>query len=452
MIALFAASLLASLHLAPCTIAGAPARCGTFDVRESSRSSRTLSLKVIVLAAREHNDSAIFPFSGGPGMATTPGAEDEVKIFGAELRRHDVVLVDQRGTGGSAPLRCPEAQKKHAGELIEGDLFPLPFVSDCRQEIEKHSDLTAYGTEQFTDDVDALRRALGYGAIDIVGISYGTRSALTFLARHPKSVHTLLLEGPLPPENAMPLYAARDAQSALDRIVADCRSEAACSAAFPDIAGDLTRALAALDAKPAQFDAAAYHITMPRAAFGEFLRAQMYSAERQALIPLMIHLAAAGDWNWIGTYWMRYRDGWYDDIGAFLSISCSGDVRWIDPATIPAATANTFIGDYRVRRQLAACRNWAPGRAPRVKVPAAGVPVLIITGDRDPVTPPRWARLLQSQLPRARTIVLANNGHTEPSDCALALETGFFDAGSFDHLDGSCAKVIPRPPFATKMP
>ncbi|MEA2343904.1 MAG: hypothetical protein QOF63_2073 [Thermoanaerobaculia bacterium] len=113
-IALFAASLAASLHLAPCKIAGAPARCGTFDVRESPRSSRMLALKVIVFTAREHNDSAIFPFSGGPGMATTPGAEDEVKIFGAELLRHDVVLVDQRGTGGSAPLRCPAAHTTHA--------------------------------------------------------------------------------------------------------------------------------------------------------------------------------------------------------------------------------------------------------------------------------------------------------------------------------------------------
>ena len=453
MIALFAAATLAtSLHLAPCKIAGAPARCGTFDVRESPRSSRTLPLKVIVLAAREHNDSAIFPFSGGPGMATTPGAEDEIKIFGAELRRHDVVLVDQRGTGGSAPLRCPAAQTKHVRELIEGELFPLPFIRDCRREIEKHSDLTAYGTAEFTDDVDVLRRALGYDAIDIVGTSYGTRSALTFLDRHPHSVRTLLLEGPLPPENPMPLYAGRDAQLALDRIVADCKAEAACAAAFPDVALDLVRALTALDAKPARFDAGECHVTMSRGEFGEFLRSRMYSAERQRLIPLMIHRAAAGDWSWIAPYWLRYRDGWYDDIGAFLSISCPGDVRWIDDAAIRAASANTFLGDYRVRRQIAACNAWASGRAPRVSIPAVDVPVLIVTGDRDPVTPPIWATLLQSRLQRARTIVLNNNAHAEPSTCALDLEIAFFDAGSFEHLDGSCAKEIPRAAFATTLP
>jgi pimeloyl-ACP methyl ester carboxylesterase len=451
-IALFAVSLAASLHLAPCTIAGASARCGTFDVRESPHSTRTLPLKVIVLSAREHNDSAIFAFSGGPGMATTPGAEDEVKIFGAELRRHDVVLVDQRGTGGSSPLRCPDAQKASARELIEGELFPLRFVTNCRREIEKHSDLSAYTTPQFTDDVDALRGALGYDAIDIVGFSYGTRSALTFLERHPKSVHALLLEGPLPPQNPMPLETARDAQWALDGIIADCRAEPGCAAAFPDIAGDLAQILAALDAKPAHFAAGQYHVTMSRGAFGEFLRSEMYSAERQRLLPLMLHRAAAGDWRWIGTYWLRYRDGWYDEIGPFLSVSCPGDVRWIDPAVIPPATANTFLGDYRVRRQIAACQAWEPGRIPTVTIPAVDVPVLILTGDRDPVTPPRWAELLQSRLPRARTIVLANSGHVETNDCSVALEVAFFDAGSFDHLDASCAKAIPRTPFSTKFP
>jgi pimeloyl-ACP methyl ester carboxylesterase len=452
-IALFAAATLAaSLHLAPCTIAGTSARCGTFDVRESQRSSRVLPLKVIVFAAREHNDSAIFPFSGGPGMATTPGAEDEVNIFGAEMRRHDVVLVDQRGTGGSAPLRCTAAQTKHARELIEGELFPLPFIRDCRREIETHSDLTAYGTAEFTDDVEALRRALGYDAIDIVGTSYGTRSALTFLQRHPHSVRTLLLEGPLPPENLMPLYAGRDAQLALDRIVADCNAEAACAAAFPDIAGDLARTLTALDATPARFDAGDDHVTMSRGEFGEFLRSQMYSAERQRLIPLMIHRAAASDWSWIGHYWLRYRDGWYDDIGPFLSISCPGDIRWIDDAAIRAASANTFLGDYRVRRQIAACKAWAPGRAPRITILAVDVPVLIVTGDRDPVTPAIWATLLQSKLKRARTIVLSNNAHVEPSNCARDLEIAFFDAGSFAHLDGSCANQIPRAAFATTLP
>jgi pimeloyl-ACP methyl ester carboxylesterase len=250
----------------------------------------------------------------------------------------------------------------------------------------------------------------------------------------------------------MPLETARDAQSVLDRITTECRADSACAASFPDIAGDLARTLTALDAKPARFDAGNYHVTMRRGAFGEFLRSQMYAAERQRLIPLMIHLAAAGDWSWIGHYWLRYRDGWYDDIGPFLSISCPGDIRGIDDAAIQRVTANTFLGDYRVRRQIAACQAWAPGRAPRVTIPAADIPVLILTGDRDPVTPLRWAELLQSQLPRARTIVLANNAHTEPSDCALALEIAFFDAGSFDHVDGSCAKTIPRRPYATKLP
>ena len=82
----------------------------------------------------------------------------------------------------------------------------------------------------------------------------------------------------------------------------------------------------------------------------------------------------------------------------------------------------------------------------------SGVPILVVTGDRDPVTPPRWAEALARDASRVRTVVLANNGHVDPSQCALDLEVKFIDAGSFDRLDDACAKALPNPPFATKLP
>ena len=109
------------LNLSPCTIAGAPARCGTFDVPESAGSKRVLHLKLIVLPATERNESATLLMAGGPGERTTPSAEVAVKYFAAERRLHDVVLLDQRGTEGSA--LCPDAVKKYAAEVRSGT-FP----------------------------------------------------------------------------------------------------------------------------------------------------------------------------------------------------------------------------------------------------------------------------------------------------------------------------------------
>ncbi len=451
--ALFAFALAAcattspSLHLSPCIVAGAAARCGTFDVAESSRSSRTLALKVIVVPATDHSESAIFPFDGGPGQPVTAGAGIEVQVFAAERRLHDVVLVDERGTGGSAPLQCAEAMKKHQRALLEDELLPPSFVADCRREIETHADLAAYSFPYFTDDVEALRRALGYGPINIVGLSYGTRAALTFLERHPRSVRSMLLLGPLAPENIPPLYFPRDAQAAIDRLIADS------AATFPDFSTELRRVFDGLEQKPAEVVDGDHHLRITRGAFGEFFRSMLYSAENQSRLPLVIHLAATGDWTSIAPLFVHYRNAWYDTIGPFMAVTCPTDIRAIDPNEISTATTGTLLGDYRVRRQIAACEQWAPGTVPRVHVRTdVDVPILMITGDIDPVTPARWAKSIETRAKRARTIILANSGHVETNPCAVALEVSFFAAGSFERLDDSCARSITRPPFLTKLP
>jgi pimeloyl-ACP methyl ester carboxylesterase len=432
-----------SLHLSPCTVAGAQARCGTFDVRESWQSRRVLALKVIVLPALVHNESPVFIFSGGPGEPVVSGAEFEVKEFAAERRLHDVVLVDARGTGESAPLVCPEAMKRHRHALVEDDLFPFPFIADCRSEIEAHADPAVYTFPYFVDDIEALRSALGYSKINIVGLSYGTRAALTFLERHPQSLRSILLVGPLPPENIMPLNTSRDAQAVIDRLIADS------TASFPNLSSELQRVFSDLEGKPVEIKTGDYHLRINRGMFAEFLRSNLYAVDRQKFIPLMIHLAAQSDWAAIAPRFVRYRESWYDAIGPFMSITCPTDVRWIDPNDIPAATAGTLLGDYRVRRQMAACEQWTPGMTARTRIPRdSSVPILVITGELDPVTPPRWT----AAIPKAHTIVLANSGHVDDMTCGVPLEVAFFDAGTFDYLDDSCAKTIKRPPFATKLP
>jgi pimeloyl-ACP methyl ester carboxylesterase len=426
-----------ALHLAPCTVADAPARCGTFEVAESPTSSRVLPLKVIVLPATERNVAPIFVFGGGPGVPVTPGAELEVKLFAAERRFHDTVFVDERGAGGSAPLVCPNAMKAHEREMIEGDLFPASLVIDCRRELEPKADLTHYTFDDFTADVESLRKALGYERIDIIALSAGTRAALTFLSHFPSSVRSMLLTGPVPPENRIPLEFARDADAAMQILIRDSAS------AFPSFESELASVRAWLGTHPMDISSAGYTIHMTRGAFDEFLRTTMYTADRQALVPLIVHLAATGEWQRIAPRFINYRRNFYDGLGIFLSVTCPTDVRYIKPGE---------IHDDRVSRQVTACELWAPGLAPRVTVARTNVPVLIFSGAIDPVTPPRWADVLARDLGNARIVTLANTGHTEFNPCTDSIEVPFFDAGSFALLDDSCAKSLQRPPFATTLP
>ncbi|HMC21888.1 MAG TPA: alpha/beta hydrolase, partial [Thermoanaerobaculia bacterium] len=240
-----------------------------------------------------------------------------------------------------------------------------------------------------------------------------------------------------------PLNASRDAQPVIERLITDS------SASFPNFSSELQRVFSALEEKPVEIKTGDYHLRMTRGMFAEFFRSNLYVVDRQKFIPLMVHLAAQDDWAAIAPRFVRYRQSWYDAIGPFMSITCPTDVRWIDPNDIPAATAGTLLGDYRIRRQIAACEQWTPGMTARTRIPRdSSVPILLITGELDPVTPPRW----MAAIPKAHAIVLANSGHVDDTTCAIPLEVAFFDAGSFDHLDESCAKTIKRPPFATKLP
>jgi pimeloyl-ACP methyl ester carboxylesterase len=368
-----------------------------------------LALKVVILPATEHNDSAVFPLAGGPGAPVTPGAEDEVKFFAAERRRHDVVLVDERGTGGSAALTCPHAMKAHERELIEGDLFPDSFAGDCRREIEPHADLTAYTFPYFVDDLEALRRALGYGKIDLIGMSYGTRAALTYLERHPDSIRSIFLNGPLAPENHMPANAAADAGAVADRI-------------------GLTPKLKQVNAGVIQGDG--FRIPVSTDEFAEFVRTYLYDVHSHAKAAQVVAAASSGDWNAIAKDWVAQRRGWYENVPLFLAVTCPTDVRWI-----PAGETS-----YRVVRQRAACAQWTPGTVSPVRVPAhSPVPILILTGDLDPVTPPRWAELLARETQPSRVIVLRHSGHVPTTVCAASIEVQFVDTASLNAVDASCA-------------
>ena len=441
-----------ALHLAPCTVAGVASRCGTFDVRESSASPRTLALKLIVVPATERNDSPIFAFSGGPGVPTLPGAESFVAAVPQERRRHDLVFLDTRGVGQSAPLVCPAAMHAHDRELVEGDLLPEAFVSDCRREIEEHADPARYTYDYVAHDVEALRKALGYGPMNVVGLSAGTREALTYQAMYPASIRSMLLYGPLPPENLMPLNYARDTQASFERLFADCASDDVCSKAFPRLREETDEVMEWMGTHPPTVDSDGYRVTLNRGAFGEYLRTKMYTAESQALVPAIIHEAAQGHWDALAQSYVRYRKNWFDGLGAFLAITCPMDVRSIDLASAASAAAGTIIGDYRVKRQIAACEHWTPGTLPPLHVTRSAAPVLIVTGDLDPITPPRWADITAHDLQNARVVIVKNTGHIDSNACTDALEVAFFDTGSFEKLSDRCAQSAKRPPFATKLP
>src|SRR5688572_2640808 len=247
------------LTLAPCTVAGvdasANAQCGTLTVPENRTTNRgrTIGLRVVVLPAtgRDRAPDPVFFIAGGPGSSIVADAGFLARHPSGLRERRDFVLVDQRGTGGSAVLDCPFYGPPDSLQSFLGDFMPLDAVRRCRLAFSRTTNLTQYTTTVAVGDLDDVRAALGAEQINLTGGSYGTRASLEYMRRYPKRVRTASLYGVVPPSLAMPQHFARDAQVALDAVVAECGVDASCRAAFPRLSADVGTVLAELTRAPA---------------------------------------------------------------------------------------------------------------------------------------------------------------------------------------------------------
>lgn len=459
----------ARLELAPCEIAGLPqARCGTYEVWEdrARKAGRKIGLKIVVVPAAgpERRPDPLVFLNGGPGESATQPAAGLAHEFAKIVEQRDLLLVDQRGTGGSNPLDC----KLYGPELQSflGDFFPPEAVRTCRKELESKADLTLYTTSLAADDLEEVRNALGYPALNLVGGSYGTRAALVFMRRHPTSVRTATLQGVVPPSYPMPLNFARDAQRALDGVLGECAAEPGCGRAFPDLPAELKAVFATLERGPVRAEMLDPQtgdpttVTLSRDMVAEAIRYLLYQSSGASMIPALLHRAAGGDFGPFAEFAAFGRREIVSSgaSGLYLSVTCAEDLPRIAPDEGERAAAGTFLADYRLRQQRRACELW-----PRMTPPpafgepvAAQTPVLLISGQWDPVTPPAQAEQALRQLPHGRHLVIASGGHSYSGltgvDCVAKLTADFVAAGSADGLDTSCVAGIKRPPFPTSVP
>lgn len=454
-----AASSPAPPKLHPCHVEGSAEAwlCGTFVVPEDRArpGGRTLPLEVAVLKSKTvHSREPVFFLAGGPGQDATHAAAG---FADSPLRRdHDIVLMDTRGTGVATALDCPVADS----QALQADLDPLfsdlsPYAP-CAARLARKADLALYTTPIAMQDLDDLRRALGYHRIDLYGGSFGTRAGLVYLRMFGSHVRAAAFSGMVAFENPVPLYHTAAAERALERLFAECAGEAACHAAYPDPMGDLRAVLAKLAASPAHLTVkhpatgAAVAVILTPAGFANGVRVMLYSEEEGRAIPHLLSLAQAGDYAPFADAAVQagYQFGHAVHIGVLLSVSCSEDVPRIRPTDIGPATAGSVFGDERVRGEIAACALWPKGRLPAdYATPfASPVPTLILSGEIDPVTPPQWGEIARRTLPNSRHIVLPG-AHVSEGPCVEQLVTQMFATADPGSVDAACVAKIAMPPF-----
>jgi pimeloyl-ACP methyl ester carboxylesterase len=434
------------------------ARCSTLEVVENRKlaQGRRIQLRVVVLPALDAiaEKDPVFFLAGGPGQGASGLVNDRSDAQHMLRRVRDLVFADQRGTGASHPLNCRFYGPPDNAQSYFDAFLPLAKVKECRAELEKDTDLAQYTTAASVEDLDEIRAALGYDRINLIGGSYGTRLAMEYVRKHEDRVRAVILEGPVPPGARPPEHFGQLAQRALDGLLDECVTSTAC-AAFPDIKNEARAVFDRLRAGPVT--ATVTHpghgeparVTLTRDHVAEAIRYMTYTSRNAAAVPRDLHRAFTGDYSPLAQFLLQWRaDGTFD--GLYLSITCAEDVPFIAPDSAERDEP-TYLGSYRVREQRAACAEWPRGEVPdwHGKPVVASVPVLILSGTLDPVTPPANGDEIARTLSNSLHIRVPHGGHSPAglagTDCLSALKRDFIHRARTDGLDTGCVGRIARP-------
>jgi pimeloyl-ACP methyl ester carboxylesterase len=455
------------LELQPCKLTGldGEARCGTYEVFEdrAAKSGRTIKLKIVVLKALNGNAApdAIFPLDGGPGAPATSMVDLAHEGILAPVRQdHDLVFVDQRGTGNSNPLICDVADNPKDLASFFGDLLPRDKVRACREKLQGIADLRLYTTPIAMDDLDDVRAALGYDKIDLLGASYGTLAAQVYIRQHAEHARSAFLVGVATPNIKQPLLFPRSAQHAMDMLFKDCSADDVCQRVFPDLQKEFAAVVQRFDKGPLPMNLIdpvtrqRVQVNVFRSSFVERIRLAMYSTETQSFVPLIIHRAYLSDYVPFEEAAFLLNPGTAVSRGVYFTVTCSEGVRFIRDEDVVSETRGTYVGAERVTRHMQACQDWPEGdiASSYIDPVKSDVPVLMISGEVDGSSPVWFGESAVKFLSNGRQLKIRYMGHQIEGPCLRDLFKSFIASGSSKAVDAGCTEKIKRPPFATEFP
>jgi pimeloyl-ACP methyl ester carboxylesterase len=451
----------------PCSLSAGnrsvEAQCATLEVPENhdAPDGRRISLAIALLPASGMAEpDPVFMIAGGPGQSALESFPLVDGAFQDVSRTRHVLLVDARGTGKSNPLHCRTGDDDAllSGAAAESPELIRAFTERCREDLEKVADLRYYTTGDHVRDLDLVRRTLGVEQVNLVGISYGTRVAQQYAAAYPQHTRALVLDSVAPNTLVLGQEHARNLEAALEAQFARCREDTACLANLGDPREQLARVRERLQAggiAPVHYrDPVSGEWREEVPTFGHLaglLRMYAYQPAMAATLPLVLHEAAQGRYeSLLAQARMLTRNvGDAIALGMSLSVSCSEDAFEFERN---AEDDQTVMGNVLVDMMRAQCEIWPRGtRAENFRAPLSGdLPLLAVSGEFDPVTPPRYGDEVVAPLPNARHIVLPGQGHSVlGTGCMPKLFAQFIETADAKALDASCLdRLSAQPPFA----
>lgn len=448
--------------------------CGLLSVpeRRDVPGSRTISLAVAIArsAAVTRVPDPLVMAQGGPGGATIDtylNALPDV-LSGPLAAGRDVVLFDQRGTGVSRPaLFCPEeddlvARTAELRQTFDEELRQsLEVTSACRARLAGEGvDLAGYTTVENAADVEALRVALGYEKINFYGVSYGTALGFEVLRNHPQGLRSAVLDAVVPPQTNFNESSGASLDAAMTELFSACAADARCAAAYPDLEATFAAQVARLDREPARVPmtdtetGTTYQVPVDGTDLQALLFQLLYATPLLGALPQLIHDVRDDRFDALGRIAGQFVFDRTLASGMYLSVECAEDAD-VTPGAATTAGLRPSVAQLNadgIRSFLASCERWAvPALGPAADVPVTSdVPVLLLSGRFDPITPAGNAAQAAATLPRSFSVTFPNTGHGaftgEP--CAAEIVGAFLADPTVRPAD-ACVAQLGGPAFLT---
>ena len=442
--------------LVPGTPLSSVGECGWMEAAENpdDPEGRQIQIRVARIPAKGRTsepDPLVF-FAGGPGQSATESWPMIARALTKVNENRDILLVDQRGTGQSNALKCPQIELDKALALDWDELGRT--TQECLDSLD--ADPRFYTTTIAMHDIDAARAAMGYEQVNLFGGSYGTRAAQVYLRLFPDRVRSIVLDGVVPQTLALGTEHARKLDQAIYRVLNACDADPLCGKTFPDTAGKLVALAAELEQNPVDITVEhpttgePFALTFNREVLSTSLRFLTYSADTQAMLPLLIHEAAVDHrFDRLASQMLIAATGLQQSIsqGMELSVMCAEDYPLFPAEPAPN---DYLMGDIMEKSVAIQCGIWPRGPVPENfhEPVSASVPVLLLSGELDPVTPPEYADQVAVNFPNSRHLIAPGQGHIATTrGCMGEIVSEFIIEGSADDLETDCISDMQATPF-----
>ena len=464
---LLCAGAAAALDLSACTLTASEgrqeirARCGTLPVPldPAAADGEAIGLFVAVVPAvvEEPAPDPLTVIAGGPGDASTRFFAQVQGAFEPIRRTRDIVLVDQRGTGKSAPLHCENFRELGPLADVATDIDTVVEMTlECLADLAP--DPRFFTTSLAVQDLDRVRAALGYARLNLYGISYGSRVAQHYARRFPERTRSVILDGVVPAAVSLGPDTALESQRALNAMLLQCRADATCQAAFPDLAERFDAVLARLRETPARIvfehprTAEPEEVVVDGLVMAGVVRLLLYSPVTTSLLPVLIDAAYRGDYAPLVTQAYLASLGVEDlTIGLNYAIVCAEDEPYSRDFDLEAQRA-TYLGSTFMEVLGRVCARWPRGPMDDDfhEPLASDAPVLFLTGERDPITPPRYVPLAAERLTNYAELLGPGQGHGMlATGCVPRVMAEFVKTADPAGLDLDCAGRMRAFPLLT---